>query len=116
MSVMMKKCVDYDEWNFHFLKLLPDTGEKHSKEHVDWSSHCYISIGDYKEHEKNIIDIDGQTVIWTIGTNRIQIYYLTNMGYDSEYYSEGNENKEDRWAFSDGDHFRLFDVMKFKFR
>ena len=100
MSVMMKKCVDYDEWNFHFLKLLPDTGEKHTKEHVDWSSHCYISEGDYKEHVKNIIDIDGQTVIWTIGNEEIKVYYLTNMGYESEYYSD-DEKKEDRWIFSE---------------
>ena len=50
-----------------------------------------------------------------MGYCEIKVYHLTNIGYDSECYSD-DEKKEDRWIFCEDHSESQFDVMKFKYK
>ena len=42
MAVIFKKSEDYNEWNFNFCKITPESGEKNTKDNYDWSTSYYL--------------------------------------------------------------------------
>ena len=64
MAVILKKMEHNDQWHFSIVKLSPEIGDENTKQGSDWSGRCYATHR--YNIKKDLIDIDGQTIILTI--------------------------------------------------